>query len=806
MAILVGTQPVNNGNEGWTHADVMDALEQVFANLQMHGGTAKNGVPVGVASPVNKVVGYNSSYWSDWKHVGGRLNSWGTDYRYFDVLADGTSKYKILEKHTISSINGSGYESMLYLDYNRQLKTGDAVVWCPDPNATADDNITGLQLNTTYYIIRENSYRVKLALSESDAIAGNHIDLSSSSQPVNGWTSKSILRRPDVAGNENLTIEVLIEDHLIFDLDPSLPGNFKICSGNSYAADKVYELGNAGNFAYDPYQTSDYPTEATNNGITTVTWDTEGSAQSEDEVYDIGYESPTGVGSESIGRNKIVEYCYANDTHTDMKGVIKLLPNYSTSTNTDHNPYWKYTVPGTDVGLSSPAQDLKLKIWRWSGDASSSYRGYIYDIEICNIVEGWSDNAVFTIPAAATMATFVDPNKTSNNFDQGAVDIVFGVNTANTTDGAYDGKPNLITTNFGATGSFFQKCSDGHHAVLKVVHDSAKNYGTSYYAFSMPSSNHSQTNYRLMVKSGSYFDVMNTVADKIPENATSATKYGGYFRGEVGLDYQTGQQYIYKGDGQHQTYYNIATTSTSTSYPLEIRYYRAQSTQDTNFGFIQFVQNVNSIPYTYWTLHIPRGNLFGNPNPGIDLDHLYHGSIFSVVDNSAAIELQSYIPGYNYTYYSEQSTVDEPKSAYSKARDSMYGYMRQQGGGNWYSCTKFECNIHYNNDPYSDWKIYYRDSTYDGTHADANYYKPIKGIPIMGNFIPCPYYMPDDFVLIQVSAAPGLTEFRTGDEITVSSSEKYVVIVGAVLQSQEGLNEVAGDSSVGMLFCGRIPN
>ena len=386
MAILVGTQPVNNGNEGWTHADVMDALEQVFANLQMHGGTAKSGVPVGIASPGNKVVAYNSSYWSDWKQVGGRLSSWGSDYRYFDVLANGTTSYKILEKHTVTGINGSGYESQLYVDYNRQLKTGDAVVWCPDSGATADDNITGLNLNTTYYIIRMDSYRVKLALSEADAIADNHIDLSSSSQPVNGWTSKSILRSPDVVGNENLTIEVLLEDRLYFELDPSLPGNFKICSGNSYAADKVYKVENADNFPYEPYQTSDYPTETTTNGITTVAWDTDESIQSEDELYDTGYESPTGVGSESISYNKIIEYCYANDTHTDMKGVIKVLLNYSTSNSTDYHPYWKVTIPGTDVGLSSPAQDLKLKVFRWSGDSSSSYRGYIQKVQVCNIV------------------------------------------------------------------------------------------------------------------------------------------------------------------------------------------------------------------------------------------------------------------------------------------------------------------------------------------------------------------------------------------------------------------------------------
>ena len=88
----------------------------------------------------------------------------------------------------------------------------------------------------------------------------------------------------------------------------------------------------------------------------------------------------------------------------------------------------------------------------------------------------------------------------------------------------------------------------------------------------------------------------------------------------------------------------------------------------------------------------------------------------------------------------------------------------------------------------------------------VNYYKPIKGIPINAHLVPCPYYIPDDFVLIQVATPPGLTAFRTGDTITVSGSEKYVIILSGYTQSQEGLNAIAGDTTMGMLFCGRVPN
>ena len=33
MAVTIGTELVNNGNSGWTQADVMDALEKVFYEM-----------------------------------------------------------------------------------------------------------------------------------------------------------------------------------------------------------------------------------------------------------------------------------------------------------------------------------------------------------------------------------------------------------------------------------------------------------------------------------------------------------------------------------------------------------------------------------------------------------------------------------------------------------------------------------------------------------------------------------------------------------------------------------------------------
>jgi hypothetical protein len=70
--------------------------------------------------------------------------------------------------------------------------------------------------------------------------------------------------------------------------------------------------------------------------------------------------------------------------------------------------------------------------------------------------------------------------------------------------------------------------------------------------------------------------------------------------------------------------------------------------------------------------------------------------------------------------------------------------------------------------------------------------------------VPCPYYLPDDFVMLQVSTTPGLTQFRTGDTVTVGGTETYEIIRGSYQTQQNGLDGVDNNSTIGMLFLARI--
>ena len=76
----------------------------------------------------------------------------------------------------------------------------------------------------------------------------------------------------------------------------------------------------------------------------------------------------------------------------------------------------------------------------------------------------------------------------------------------------------------------------------------------------------------------------------------------------------------------------------------------------------------------------------------------------------------------------------------------------------------------------------------------SNYNAVIKGIPLQGTFLPVPYYMPDDFVMIKFDYAAPDQNIQQWDTIEVSGSEIYTVINGVYNQTTR---------TRGILFCAR---
>ena len=98
------------------------------------------------------------------------------------------------------------------------------------------------------------------------------------------------------------------------------------------------------------------------------------------------------------------------------------------------------------------------------------------------------------------------------------------------------------------------------------------------------------------------------------------------------------------------------------------------------------------------------------------------------------------------------------------------------------------------NDPDVNRSIGGYNGTSDVLPNSTNYNAVVKGIPLQGSFVPVPYYMPDDFVLIDFHHDAPSANIQQYDTVTISGSEVYTVIQGSYDQT---------GSTDGILFCAR---
>jgi len=779
MAILKSVVDVNNGNTGWSKSDVMDALETVFANLGFHGGSNFTGVPQALINPNNN-IGINDQ----WARAGGSGYYQGYTTHRYEVTAQGTTAYRWLQRFNITSWTyaysetNANYPSMIRYD-NHGLSTGRELRWAPGEGDEAK-NINGLTLNTLYYVIVVDQNYFRLAASLSDANNGVYIQLPNGGYS-NGYSAKSsnisYFKDDDVATFDNRTINIGSTDILEVTLSASGTGNFHFCyDTDDYDANKYVVEGLPG-------QSTSYCQDPTGTGVDSgsITWDTFGYIQSYAAQTVLTFH-PT-ENTTNPGR----KYIYASDTNSAMKGVINIFPK---ATNRGYNPvlpFWDYEVP-QNGGRSA----LKIRVYRHQNN-SSSWRGKLSGMEIMSQGTGWSDNEAFTIPG--NLIGGRTPEE----------DVTFGVRT----DGDIsigDGTPALSTTTLGAGSNFFQKADDGSWAILKNVNDASKTYGTTYYSFGLAD----DSNNDLVFNSGSGYQWANLRGTKKSNGGNDA----GRFTGQTGLDKLDGiGNYNHPTTTSSTSYWTIpqieyCSNSTPTAYPLEIRVYRAQAPQDTNFAVIQFCQTINNIVQPYGAFTIYKGATFGSNV--WDFDYVFNGSLMKYDTDTRSIKLvhTSAHPTYGY-YSSDQGTNEEPVSQNSIAREAFYGYLRDPESPDVYTYSEYKCNIETDSNNDHDMYLYYRNNAYDQYNgnsiaSEANYYKPFKGLPINERMVPCPYYLPDDFVMLQVSTTPGLTQFRTGDTVTIGGTETYEIIRGSYQTQQNGLDGVDNNSTIGMLFLARI--
>ena len=778
MAILKSTVSVNNGNTGWTTSNGMDALETVFSNLGFHGGgSSVTGVPQALISPGN-VINFDHE---SWRQAGGSAVYYNSKTYYYDVTAVGTTAYRWLRKTYVSSAyhfysSTHGNSNQIY-SQDHKLVQNQAIHWAPG-ETDENKNVNGLTLDTVYYVIVVDSNHFKLAASAADAANGTNVVLSNGGYYSNSYNSaaksneSSYFREENVSTYNNRTININMGDVLNINLISTGAGNFYFCyDTDSYDANNYVSAGL-------PEQNIAYASEPTGTGSDSgnVIWDTLGYLQTYTAVTKELFH-PTET--QELGRR----YIYANDTNSNMKGTIIVNPSVHNRGTAVPEPFWDYEVP-QDGNRSA----LKVRVWRHQ-NSSNYHNGRIRGMDILNQGSGWTDATAFTIPGTAIGGATPDN------------DITFGTRTTGDVN-LGDGTPEISVTNLGGGSSFFQKADNGQWAVLKHINDASKTFGTTYYSFGIDT----YTNNRLIFNCGSGWRWLNLRGTKESAGNTNA----GLYTGKPGLDHGTYHRHPItstNASGWSYSYIDYCTNSTPTSYPLEIRVYRAQSPQDTNFAIIQFCQTINGDVLTFGTFSIYKGSQVGSNI--WDLDDVFVGSILKYEFITRGIRLKHNMPLPRYGYYSTSySPTEEPIDQYSLAREAFFGYMRNPGGGT-EILSNYKCNIETEANSSSDTYLYYRNSTYDQLNGNfvssgANYYRPFKGIPINERMVPCPYYLPDDFVMLQVSTSPGLTEFRTGDTVTIGGNENYEIIMASYENQQNGLDGINNNSTIGMLFLARI--
>ena len=414
MAVTVGTELVNNGNSGWTNADVMTALEKVFYEMGYNSGSQEDGVPIAVLYP-----GYNTSLASSFTgciryhyettptaagdsrfaHCGGTaptaLTTNPTRYRRFYVTNSGTSSWQISEELKPTS-TGSNNEIDINGSMGQNFTTGTKLTY----NGTGTQVINGLSSGNVYYMRRVDNNTITLHNSASDA--NNNAAVVTTSYTSMG-DPKSF--RTDAQTNPTITLGKG-DNTYWHSSDHTAGGEFRLfdaTTGLTYAADRSLHVSD--NLA------SGSAVSGSGTYASPYDWDTQYYWQTETEFLDETQIS----GTSNQGQHA---YGYASDTHSTMKGTIIINAQLDNSSY-DNRTYWKYTVPA-----SGGRSELKLRIFR--DDTITD--GTVSGILICNKATGWSDNEVFTIPGTAIGGT------------SPANDIEFGVNTDETSNGAADGK------------------------------------------------------------------------------------------------------------------------------------------------------------------------------------------------------------------------------------------------------------------------------------------------------------------------------------------------------------------------------
>lgn len=398
----------------------------------------------------------------------------------------------------------------------------------------------------------------------------------------------------------------------------------------------------------------------------------------------------------------------------------------------------------------------------------------------------------------------------------------------------------------GTTTGFYDKNllaiqGDYPYGVMRNVIQSGKKKGITFSAFQIHNNDASEVCYA----AGPHwfpFNYTDTVdeSDYTYKNSEQYRASGGHgyahrWAGEYGVDVCPDgspfrHAYSYMDPLSNCTVYssgftyNSATsqdwgaieTGNNTTFQLDLNVFR--SGIDPNFAVLSFraptlsATNINGNTFGTFFLHKFTTSVW-------DLDNVFLGGHTQILRETNTNTAHPYI---NFRTFLN-GTYDGGNYSWGAAGGAEVGYASVDKNNTYdksqqYIETFYNCTTHpYDNDGanygYAGGNVfpYYRNqsnlpekngrvATTDktgtelGSVADSN--AVIKGLPINAMMMPVPYYLPDDFVMIQFYYGSVNANIQQGDTITISPTEIYTVIAGSYNMTTDNVTR-------GILFCGR---
>ena len=362
----------------------------------------------------------------------------------------------------------------------------------------------------------------------------------------------------------------------------------------------------------------------------------------------------------------------------------------------------------------------------------------------------------------------------------------------------------LTPVGYGSTNTFYDKevtaGASYPWGVLRHTIESGKKFGDTYRVFQMGSDTH------LDFHVGSSFHPWDST-----RNASLGNGYANRLAGNEYLDapiintssaseFKDTSRYAGSGYGQaSSSYTGLDAICSSNSYGLDLNIYR--SNLDPNFAVFSFKQpSLSSLKlrdnsFLTFFIHNFTSTLW-------EYDDLFLSGMTTIEpstsENDPYLRFQTHCAG---QMYMASSTLPSKRAA-------EFGYLNYSGTSTNTSglkiCTYFPRSV--SDVGSSDYNgIYVRSNTNsrgiggqsqttDALPDSTNFNAVIKGIPLNTTLIPIPYYIPDDFVLIDFNYETPSANIQQGDTVTISGSEVYTVITGSYNQTTR---------TSGILFCAR---